>query len=121
MRQEQLPSPGIHRNGQRLRVEAAKAISLVEILVTRTSSTDAQSDLQAFFQACVEAIPGYTAPTCPTLEDLLSNTQAVVSNGDALTFGGVTFTITVAGGEVTLIEHDEELAPEPEPDPDSEA
>lgn len=68
MRQEQLPSPGIHRNGQRLRVEAAKAISLVEILATRTTSTDAQDDLRAFFLACADAVPAGTVAPDPDPE-----------------------------------------------------
>lgn len=58
MRQDQLPSPGEYVNSQRLRVEAAKAISHAEIIQDlHGGATDSTNQLKAFFQACADAIP----------------------------------------------------------------
>jgi len=59
MRQDQLPSPGEYVNSQRLRVEAAKAISHAEIMNgLHGGATDSTLQLKAFFQACADAIDG---------------------------------------------------------------
>ncbi|WP_299312674.1 hypothetical protein [uncultured Halomonas sp.] len=63
MRQDQLPSPGEYVNSQRLRVEAAKAISHAEIVNDlHGGATDSTLQLKAFFQACADAIDD-TLPT----------------------------------------------------------
>lgn len=58
MRQDQLPSPGIYVNSQKLRVEAAKAISHAEITYNLTGGVTAEhAELRDFFLACAEAVP----------------------------------------------------------------
>lgn len=59
MRQDQLPSPGVYSNSQRLRVEAAKAISHAEIVfdLHGQTATDSIDQLRSFFQACADAVP----------------------------------------------------------------
>lgn len=59
MRQDSLPSPGLYVNSQRLRVEAAKAISHAEIMfdLNGQTSVDSIDQLREFFQACADAIP----------------------------------------------------------------
>lgn len=54
MRTDLLPSPGYYHNGQRLRVECAKAISHVEI-VARPLNAGAAVTLRDFFVACAAA------------------------------------------------------------------
>lgn len=59
MRQDTLPSPGLYVNSQKLRVEAAKAISHAEIMFDLNGQTSVESidQLREFFQACADAIP----------------------------------------------------------------
>jgi len=77
MRQDNLPSPGIYTNSQKLRVEAAKILSHAEITFdlqpevpavapatgTVKSATAEHDALRAFFQACADAVP--TTVTTP--------------------------------------------------------
>jgi hypothetical protein len=60
MRVENLPSPGLLENGVRLRLEAAKALSSVDIAASTyspqtypTTGTPAQIALLAFFDQCI--------------------------------------------------------------------
>lgn len=88
--------PTVHtfiNNGQRLRTEMAKAISSVEVYRARGAGEPASAaKLAALFQAGVAAAKGSAA-----------GTTASVSNGQALTLGGKTYTFTVAGGAITAI------------------
>lgn len=65
MRQDTLPSPGLYVNSQKLRVEAAKAISHAEIMFDLNGQTSVESidQLREFFQACADAIPTTVVPT----------------------------------------------------------
>jgi len=69
MRQDNLPSPGIYVNSQRLRIEAAKAISHAEIVYDTNGnvSNDTLDNLRAFFQACADAVPTTVAPAAPVV------------------------------------------------------
>ncbi|QIN95116.1 hypothetical protein A2_00440 [Pseudomonas phage BIM BV-45] len=58
-----LPSPGVINCGHELRKVATKAISAAEIRMDQSGLPS--PDLTSFFQAALEATPGYTAP--PTL------------------------------------------------------
>lgn len=64
MRIENLPSPGILAMGVRLRQEATKAISAVEIQAARTPGGEPASakQLHDFFVACADAVAPYVAP-----------------------------------------------------------
>lgn len=64
MRQDQLPSPGLYFNSQKLRVEASKALSHAEIMfdLNGQTSTDAIDQLRDFFQACADAVPTTIVP-----------------------------------------------------------
>ena len=70
MRVATLPSPGLLSNGIRIRIEAAKAISAVEINagipVNAGKSSNAQP-LSAFFTACVAALSTMLDTTLPTI------------------------------------------------------
>lgn len=58
MRLEQLDSPGIIPNGQKLRVEALKAINFIQVMGLRypAGKVDHATQLTAFFDACKVAI-----------------------------------------------------------------
>lgn len=68
MRIETLPSPGLLSNGIRLRTEAAKAISAIEIQATFGSgkATYAKA-LSDFFTACAASISTFLDVTVPTV------------------------------------------------------
>lgn len=70
MRVATLPSPGLLSNGIRIRIEAAKAISAVEINagipVNAGKSSNAQP-LSAFFTACVAALSTFLDVTLPVI------------------------------------------------------
>lgn len=56
MRIEDLTSPGIIPNGQKLRIEALKAINFLAVVSTEIGSTSHAEQAEAFFTACaVEA------------------------------------------------------------------
>lgn len=62
MRVETLPSPGLLSNGIRIRIEAAKAISSVEIsagIPANAGKTSTATELKAFFDACSAAVAPY--------------------------------------------------------------
>lgn len=70
MRVATLPSPGLLSNGIRIRIEAAKAISAVEINagipVNGGKSRNAQP-LSAFFTACAASLSTFLDATVPTV------------------------------------------------------
>ena len=61
MRVANLPSPGQLSNGIRIRTEAAKAISSVEVTASRTpgGAIDTADNLHAFFIACAAALEAH--------------------------------------------------------------
>lgn len=70
MRVETLPSPGLLSNGIRIRIEAAKAISAVEINAGIPANAGKASNafqLKAFFDACSAAIAGFVDVVVPTV------------------------------------------------------
>lgn len=83
MRVTTLPSPGVLANGHKLRIEAAKAISAVEITAGRTTGgkTTTGALLAAFFTACASALSALGDAVLPT----------VVSAVEALDVVTVTF------------------------------
>ncbi len=69
MRVETLPSPGLLSNGIRIRIEAAKAISAVEInagIPSNGGKSSTAKPLSDFFTACVTALAGLLDVTVPT-------------------------------------------------------
>lgn len=68
MRIETLLSPGLLSNGIRLRTEAAKAISSVEVTADRSAGgkTIAAGTLAAFFTDCASKLAAYLDVTLPT-------------------------------------------------------
>lgn len=69
MRVETLPSPGLLSNGIRIRIEAAKAISAVEInagIPANGGKSSTAKPLSDFFTACVTALSGLLDTTAPT-------------------------------------------------------
>lgn len=68
MRLETLPSPGMLSMGIRLRTEASKAISSVEIFAGRNGGTSgAATQLHVFFTACATAIAALRDLAAPTV------------------------------------------------------
>lgn len=68
MRVETLPSPGLLSNGIRIRIEAAKAISAVEISAGYSGGkTSTANTLKAFFDASSAAVAGFVDDVVPTL------------------------------------------------------
>ena len=68
MRVETLPSPGLLSNGIRVRIEAAKAISAVEITAGLSGGkTSTANALKTFFDACSTAVAGFVDVVVPTL------------------------------------------------------
>lgn len=68
MRVETLPSPGLLSNGIRIRIEAAKAISAVEINAAYgAGKSSAAAPLSAFFTACAAALSTFLDVTLPTI------------------------------------------------------
>jgi len=69
MRVETLPSPGLLSNGIRIRIEAAKAISAVEInagIPANGGKSSTAKPLSDFFTACAAALSGFLDVTVPT-------------------------------------------------------
>lgn len=69
MRVETLPSPGLLSNGIRIRIEAAKAISAVEInagIPANSGKSSTAKPLSDFFTACATALSGFLDVTVPT-------------------------------------------------------
>lgn len=70
MRIETLPSPGLLSNGIRIRIEAAKAISAIEInagLSVNGGKARSAFQLKAFFDACSAAIAGFVDVVLPVI------------------------------------------------------
>jgi hypothetical protein len=70
MRVETLPSPGLLSNGIRIRIEAAKAISAVEInagIPANGGKSSSASLLKAFFDTCSASIAGIVDNVVPTV------------------------------------------------------
>lgn len=71
MRVSTLPSPGLLSMGIKLRTEAAKAISAVEISAGRGHAGAAKSphafQLSAFFTACAAALSTFVETTAPVI------------------------------------------------------
>lgn len=69
MRHTTLPSPGVITMGHDLRMEAARAISQVEIVAKRTAGgkTRAAATLATFFTACASALSALSDLTLPTV------------------------------------------------------
>lgn len=69
MRVETLPSPGLLSNGIRIRIEAAKAISAVEInagIPANGGKSSTAKPLSDFFTACAAALSTFLDVTAPT-------------------------------------------------------
>lgn len=83
MRVETLPSPGLLSNGIRIRVEAAKAISAVEInagIAANGGKSSTAKPLSDFFTACAAALStllDVTAPTVTARSIAPSNTKRI--------------------------------------------
>lgn len=62
MKINDLPSPGLLSNGIKLRVEAAKAISSMQVTAMRTpgGTLASATTLRAFFVACANALTPIT-------------------------------------------------------------
>lgn len=74
MRVETLPSPGMLSNGIRIRIEAAKAISAIEInagIPVNGGKSRSAKQLKDFFDACSVAITGFLDVTVPTIASRL--------------------------------------------------
>ena len=70
MRVDTLPSPGLLSNGIRIRIEAAKAISAVEInagIPANGGKATAARPLTDFFTACSAALSSFLDVTVPTV------------------------------------------------------
>lgn len=70
MRVETLPSPGLLSNGIRIRIEAAKAISAIEInagIPVNAGKASGAKDLKTFFDACSTAVTGFLDVTVPAI------------------------------------------------------
>lgn len=70
MRVDTLPSPGLLSNGIKIRYEAAKAISAVEInagIPVNAGKSRNAAQLKEFFDACSAAIAGFLDVVVPTI------------------------------------------------------
>lgn len=88
MRVETLPTPGMLSMGIRLRTEASKAISSVEIFAGRNGGTSgAATQLHAFFTACATAIASLRDLVAPTVVSRTGTTgvnRVVITTSEAL-------------------------------------
>lgn len=88
MRIETLLSPGLLSMGIRLRVEASKAISAIEITAGRTpgGKTQAAATLAAFFTDCASKLSGLIDAVLPTvaLRVASSATQITIAFSEAM-------------------------------------
>lgn len=82
MRVDTLPSPGLLSNGIRIRIEAAKAISAVEITAGLSGGkTSTANSLKTFFDACSTSVAGFVDTIVPTLVSAyigVSNAKRIV-------------------------------------------
>jgi hypothetical protein len=86
MRDTNLVSPGVLSNGFQLRREAAKAISTVEILASKTpgGKTAQAARLSAFFTSCLSALAGFV----DTVAETVSSRVRTAANTATVTFTG---------------------------------
>jgi hypothetical protein len=79
MRVSELPSPGFLSNAARLRTEAAKAISTVQIQDARSGGVGSSnaSGLAAFFTACSAAVTDVT-PTTPVISTAVATSATTL-------------------------------------------
>lgn len=80
MRQATLPAPGPLSNGIRLRVEAAKSISIQEVNAMRTpgGKTTSAKTLSDFFTACVSALSGLYDVTAPVVSGAVASAATTI-------------------------------------------
>lgn len=81
MKINDLPSPGVLSNGIKLRVEAAKAISSVEVTAMRTPGglVSGAGKLSAFFTACAAALAGKYEVVLPTISSRVATSATKVT------------------------------------------
>lgn len=117
MRVETLPSPGLLSNGIRIRIEAAKAISAVEInagIPSNAGKSSTAKPLSDFFTACAAALStllDVTVPVIATRSVTGSNPLCIVlAYGEGLSPKNVPditdFAVTVQARTVTKVELD---------------
>lgn len=117
MRVETLPSPGLLSNGIRLRIEAAKAISAVEInagIPANAGISSTADPLHQFFTQCATAINSFRDVTAPTIT--ARSATASATNKIVLTYSQgldkthvpvpADFAVTVQARTVTKVEID---------------
>lgn len=93
MQASTLKNPGDNPLAQTVRKELARLISNLEDAAVYGTP---DATLAAFLADAASKTPGYVAPTLPA-------TQTVVSDAQAVTVGGSTYTFTVSGGVITAI------------------
>lgn len=70
MRVDKLPSPGLLSNGTRLRIEAAKAISAIEVnaaIAANAGKSRNSHQLFEFFTTCSNSVSAYFDTVVPTI------------------------------------------------------
>lgn len=111
MRVDTLPAPGLLANGIRIRIEAAKAISAVEInagIPANGGKSSTAKPLSDFFTACAAALSTFLDVTVPTVVSrAATNTnkrRIVVTHSEGLDpkFVPAPAAFVVAGQVVTI-------------------
>lgn len=79
MKINDLASPGLLSNGIKLRIEAAKAISSVELTCARTPGhkTSSAKTLSDFFSSCVTALASLYDVTAPTFTGAATSSTTI--------------------------------------------
>ena len=114
MRVETLPSPGLLSNGIRIRIEAAKAISAVEInagIPANNGFSSTADPLHDFFTACAAAVNSFRDVTVPAIASLSVSASApstiVLAYSEGLNPANVPlvtdFAVTVQARTVTKV------------------
>lgn len=117
MRVETLPSPGLLSNGIRIRIEAAKAISAVEInagIPVNAGVSSSAKPLKDFFDACSTAIASLVDVTVPVITSRsatgANTSRIILTYGEGLDPKKVPdvtdFAVTVQARTVTKVEID---------------
>ena len=112
MRVETLPSPGLLSNGIRIRIEAAKAISSVEInagIPVNAGKASSAKPLSDFFTACAAALSTFLDVTAPTVAARSATPTAtkriVLTHSEGLSIKNVPdLTDFVVTGQVRTVE-----------------
>ena len=65
MRLEQLPTPGIVPNGQKLRVEVLKTINFITLVSSATGSTSHAQTVSDFLAAAKTEVDKFIVPVAP--------------------------------------------------------